>query len=43
MELFELAAPGAGPSLALHAGAGGRVTELAGEGRAPYEDGLRAA
>ena len=43
MELFELAAPAAGPSLALHGGAGGRVQELTQAGRAPYEDGLRAA
>jgi L-asparaginase / beta-aspartyl-peptidase len=42
MQIFE-AAPDAGPSLALHGGAGGRVEELALEGRAPYDEGLRAA
>ena len=43
MKIFEAAAPGAGPSLALHGGAGGRVEELTLEGRAPYTDGLHAA
>ena len=43
MKIFEAAAPGAVPSLALHGGAGGRVDELTIEGRAPYADGLRAA
>ena len=43
MEIFEAAPPGAGPSLALHGGAGGRVEELALAGRAPYEEGLLAA
>ncbi len=43
MEIFEAAAPGEGPSLALHGGAGGRVEELNLEGQAPYEEGLRAA
>ena len=42
MQIFE-AAPAAGPSLALHGGAGGRVEELTLEGRAPYDEGLRAA
>jgi len=43
MKIFEAAGPGAGPSLALHGGAGGRVDELTLEGRASYADGLRAA
>lgn len=43
MKIFEAAAPGTGPSLALHGGAGGRVDELTLEGRAPYADGLNAA
>jgi L-asparaginase / beta-aspartyl-peptidase len=43
MEIFELAAPGGGPSLALHGGAGGRVQELTAAGRAPFEQGLLAA
>jgi beta-aspartyl-peptidase (threonine type) len=43
MRIFEAAAPGEGPSLALHGGAGGRVEELTVAGRAPYADGLRAA
>jgi L-asparaginase / beta-aspartyl-peptidase len=42
-QLFEVAPPGSGPSLALHGGAGGRVLELDPAGRAPYEQGLRAA
>jgi beta-aspartyl-peptidase (threonine type) len=43
MELFEVAPPHAGPSLALHGGAGGRMEELSLEAAAPYEEGLRAA
>jgi beta-aspartyl-peptidase (threonine type) len=43
MEIFEVAPPEGGPSLALHGGAGGRVQELALEGRAPYAEGLLAA
>jgi L-asparaginase / beta-aspartyl-peptidase len=43
MELFDMAPPGPGPSLALHGGAGGRVEELSPAGRARYEQGLRAA
>lgn len=43
MKIFEVAAPSSGPSLALHGGAGGRVEELALEGRAPYADGLHTA
>ena len=43
MEIFEVAPPAAGPSLALHGGAGGRVQELTRDGRAPYERGLLAA
>ena len=43
MELFEVAPPDGGPSLALHGGAGGRVQELNLTGRAPYERGLLAA
>jgi len=44
MEILEVAPAGAGPSLALHGGAGGRVPELAGAAaRAPYERGLLAA
>jgi beta-aspartyl-peptidase (threonine type) len=43
MEIFEVAAPGQGPSLALHGGAGGRMEELTLTARAPYEQGLRAA
>jgi beta-aspartyl-peptidase (threonine type) len=39
VEIFDVAPPGAGPSLALHGGAGGRVAELTG----PYEQGLLAA
>jgi L-asparaginase / beta-aspartyl-peptidase len=42
MQLFELA-PGPGPSLALHGGAGGRTGGLIPKRRAPYEAGLRAA
>ncbi len=42
-QLFEVAPPGARPSLALHGGAGGRVLELDPAGRAPYENGLQAA
>jgi len=43
MEIFEVAAPQGGPSLALHGGAGGRIEELALAGRAPYDQGLLAA
>src|SRR6201996_7584109 len=43
MEIFEGAPPAGGPSLALHGGAGGRVEELALEGRAPHAEGLLAA
>src|ERR1700744_1454385 len=43
MQLFDVPPPGAGPSLALHGGAGGRIEELSAEGRAPYEQGLTAA
>jgi beta-aspartyl-peptidase (threonine type) len=43
MEIFEAGAPGEGPSLALHGGAGGRVEELTLEGCAPYAEGLIAA
>src|SRR6201996_7252411 len=42
MQLFE-APPGAGPSLALHGGAGGRIQELSAAGRVRFEEGLRAA
>ena len=38
-----MAAPEAGPSLALHGGAGGGLEELTLTARAPYEQGLRAA
>ncbi len=43
MEIFPVAAPPAGPSLVLHGGAGGRMTEQTPEWSAPYEAGLRAA
>jgi beta-aspartyl-peptidase (threonine type) len=43
MEIFEVAAPEAGPSLALHGGAGSRLEELTLTARAPYEQGLLAA
>jgi L-asparaginase / beta-aspartyl-peptidase len=43
MKIFEVAPPQAGPSLALHGGAGGRVKELAPAARAGYEGGLLAA
>jgi L-asparaginase / beta-aspartyl-peptidase len=43
VEIFEVAPPAAGPSLALHGGAGGRVAELNVDARAPYELGLLAA
>jgi beta-aspartyl-peptidase (threonine type) len=42
-QLFEAPPPGAGPSLALHGGAGGRVQELNQAARAVYEQGLLAA
>ena len=43
MRLYDVAPPGAGPSLALHGGAGGRIQELPAAGRTPYEQGLQAA
>jgi len=43
VEIFEVAPPGEGPSLALHGGAGGRVEELTPDARASYEQGLLAA
>jgi len=43
MEIFEVAPPGKGPSLALHGGAGGRVEELALDGAAQHAEGLLAA
>jgi L-asparaginase / beta-aspartyl-peptidase len=43
MEIFEVAPPAAGPSLALHGGAGSRTEELSLTARAPYEQGLLAA
>ena len=42
MEIFEAAPLSGGPSLALHGGAGGRVTEVA-LASSPYAEGLRAA
>jgi beta-aspartyl-peptidase (threonine type) len=43
MQLLDVPPPGAGPSLVLHGGAGGRIQELSAAGRAPYEHGLRTA
>jgi beta-aspartyl-peptidase (threonine type) len=44
VEIFDIEPPAAGPSLALHGGAGGRVPELAEAAvRAPYEHGLLTA
>ena len=43
MDIFEVAPPEEGPSLALHGGAGGRVEELTLAARAPYAQGLLAA
>lgn len=43
MNIYTVAAPHEGPSLALHGGAGVRVEELSPEARAGYEEGLRAA
>jgi beta-aspartyl-peptidase (threonine type) len=43
LKILEVPAPSGGPSLALHGGAGGRVQELTADGRASYEEGLRAA
>lgn len=43
MEIFQVAPPAAGPSLALHGGAGDRAEELTLAQRAPYEQGLLAA
>lgn len=42
-QLFALAPPGGGPSLALHGGAGDRAGPLPAARRARYEHGLRAA
>ena len=42
-QVFELAPPGAGPSLAVHGGAGDRGGPLPSARRARYERGLRAA
>jgi beta-aspartyl-peptidase (threonine type) len=43
MQIFELTRPAAGPSLALHGGAGGRPEELSPGDRERYEAGLLAA
>jgi L-asparaginase / beta-aspartyl-peptidase len=43
MEIFPVAAPATGPSLALHGGAGARTEAMTAEVRAPYERGLLAA
>jgi L-asparaginase / beta-aspartyl-peptidase len=43
MQVFELAPPGGGPSLALHGGAGDRAEPLPAAQRDRYEQGLRAA
>jgi len=43
VKILEAAAPGGGPSLALHGGAGGQVAEVALAGPSPYADGLVAA
>jgi beta-aspartyl-peptidase (threonine type) len=43
MDIFEVAPPEEGPSLALHGGAGGRVEELTLAARASYAQGLRTA
>jgi L-asparaginase / beta-aspartyl-peptidase len=43
VEIFELAPPGGGPSLALHGGAGGRIQELEPERREAFEQGLLTA
>ena len=40
MQIFEVAPPAAGPSLALHGGAGGRVAALTPAARGLYEQGL---
>ncbi|HEX3753131.1 MAG TPA: hypothetical protein VHW06_21355 [Streptosporangiaceae bacterium] len=42
-QLFELALPGGGLSVALHGGAGDRTEPLPATQRAGYEQGLRAA
>jgi L-asparaginase / beta-aspartyl-peptidase len=42
-EIFETAAPAAGPGLAVHGGAGSRAQELSLAEGAPYAQGLRAA
>ncbi len=43
MQIYEVAPPETGPSLALHGGAGARVHELTAGGRGRHSDGLRAA
>jgi L-asparaginase / beta-aspartyl-peptidase len=43
MEIFEVAPPAAGPSLALHGGAGGRVEEVALASSSAYAEELLAA
>jgi beta-aspartyl-peptidase (threonine type) len=43
MEIFVVAPPATGPSLALHGGAGGRVEEMTPAARAQAEQGLLAA
>ena len=43
MQIFELTPPPAGPSLALHGGAGGRPEELSPDDRERHEAGLLAA
>ena len=43
MMILEVAPPERGPSLAVHGGAGERITELTDAARAPYEQGLLAA
>jgi beta-aspartyl-peptidase (threonine type) len=43
MEIFQVASPGSGPSLALHGGAGARVEDLTSAARAQYEHGLLTA
>src|SRR5580693_4256444 len=43
MEIYQAALRGAGPSLALHGGAGARTDELTPAARAEYEQGLLAA
>ena len=43
MEIFEVAPPEQGPSLALHGGAGGRADDWTPARSAPYAEGLHAA